>query len=102
MARPIKGGNGMFKRNGKRLTRHGFIRLAVIAAAAAMLTSAVFASAAGAEAVKVRKAVFTGFAAPETPEHLDKVGVIKVSPKKEAANNVLVLEPGTSAGAAYF
>jgi pimeloyl-ACP methyl ester carboxylesterase len=41
-----------------------------------------------------------GFAAPGTPVRYDKVGVIKVGPS--SAKNVLVLEPGTSAGAAYF
>ena len=33
---------------------------------------------------------------------LDKIGIIKVRPKGERAPNVLVLEPGTSAAAAYF
>jgi pimeloyl-ACP methyl ester carboxylesterase len=42
----------------------------------------------------------TGFAAPGTPAQYNKVGVIKVGPS--AAKNVLVLEPGTSAGSAYF
>ena len=41
-----------------------------------------------------------GFAAPGTPAKYDKVGVIKVGPR--SAKNVLVLEPGTSAGSAYF
>jgi hypothetical protein len=41
-----------------------------------------------------------GFAAPSTPARYDKVGVIKVGPS--SARNVLVLEPGTSAGGAYF
>ena len=41
-----------------------------------------------------------GFAAPGTPAKYDKVGVIKVGPR--SAKNVLVLAPGTSAGAAYF
>ncbi len=41
-----------------------------------------------------------GFAAPGTPAKFDRVGVIKVGPR--SARNVLVLEPGTSAGAAYF
>jgi pimeloyl-ACP methyl ester carboxylesterase len=42
----------------------------------------------------------TGFPAPGTPAKYDQVGVIKVGPS--SARNVLVLEPGTSAGAAYF
>ena len=41
-----------------------------------------------------------GFKAAGTPLKYDKVGVIKVGSAK--AKNVLVLEPGTSAGAAYF
>jgi hypothetical protein len=41
-----------------------------------------------------------GYAAPGTPKKLDRVAVIKVGPS--SARNVLVLEPGTSAGAAYF
>jgi pimeloyl-ACP methyl ester carboxylesterase len=41
-----------------------------------------------------------GYAAPDTPAKFDKVGVIKVGPS--SAKNVLVLEPGTSAAAAYF
>ncbi len=41
-----------------------------------------------------------GFAAPGTPAMFNKVGVTKVGPS--GAKNVLVLEPGTSAAAAYF
>jgi len=41
-----------------------------------------------------------GYKAPGTPARYDKVGVLKVGPR--SAHNVLVLEPGTSAGAAYF
>ncbi|MGN6867892.1 MAG: hypothetical protein ACTHMY_05740 [Solirubrobacteraceae bacterium] len=41
-----------------------------------------------------------GYAAPGTPPRFDRVGVIEVGPR--SARNVLVLEPGTSAGAAYF
>jgi pimeloyl-ACP methyl ester carboxylesterase len=39
-------------------------------------------------------------AAPGTPAKYNMVGVIKVGPT--SAKNVLVLEPGTSAGSAYF
>jgi pimeloyl-ACP methyl ester carboxylesterase len=42
----------------------------------------------------------TGYSAPGTPAAFDKVGVIKVG--SPDASNVLVLEPGTSAAAAYF
>ncbi|MGO9558860.1 MAG: hypothetical protein ACLPQS_13195 [Acidimicrobiales bacterium] len=41
-----------------------------------------------------------GYVVPGTPAKYDKVGVIKVGPS--SAKNVLVLEPGTSAAAAYF
>ena len=41
-----------------------------------------------------------GADAPGTPARYDRVGVIKVGPA--TARNVLVLEPGTSAGSAYF
>jgi hypothetical protein len=41
-----------------------------------------------------------GYPAPGTPARFDRVGVIRVG--APAARNVLVLEPGTSAGAAYF
>ena len=41
-----------------------------------------------------------GYSAPGTPAAYNKVGVIKVGPSD--AKNVLVLEPGTSAGSAYF
>jgi len=36
----------------------------------------------------------------QTPDQYDKVGILKVGPRK--ATNVLVLNPGTSASAAYF
>jgi pimeloyl-ACP methyl ester carboxylesterase len=41
-----------------------------------------------------------GYAAPGTPAKYNKVGVIKVGAR--GARNVLVLEPGTSAGGGYF
>ncbi len=41
-----------------------------------------------------------GFQAPGTPSQYNKVGVIMVGDRQ--AKNVLVLEPGTSAGSAYF
>jgi pimeloyl-ACP methyl ester carboxylesterase len=41
-----------------------------------------------------------GVASPGTPAKYDKVGVLKIGPA--SAHNVLVLEPGTSAGAGYF
>jgi pimeloyl-ACP methyl ester carboxylesterase len=63
------------------------------------LTCVALATGAGsASALKV--SWMRGFAAPGTPAKYDKVGVIKVGPS--TAKNVLVLEPGTSAGSAYF
>jgi pimeloyl-ACP methyl ester carboxylesterase len=41
-----------------------------------------------------------GFTAPGTPAKFNRVGVLKVGPAR--AKNVLVLNPGTSASAAYF
>jgi pimeloyl-ACP methyl ester carboxylesterase len=41
-----------------------------------------------------------GFEAPGSPSHYDQVGVIKIG--SPSAKNVIVLEPGTSAGSAYF
>ncbi len=41
-----------------------------------------------------------GFASPGTPAKYNKVGILKVGPRR--APNVLVLNPGTSASAAYF
>lgn len=41
-----------------------------------------------------------GYSAPGTPARYDRVGVLEIGPR--TAHNVLVLEPGTSAGSAYF
>ncbi len=41
-----------------------------------------------------------GFDAAATPARFDKVGVLKIGPPQ--AKNVLILNPGTSAGSAYF
>jgi hypothetical protein len=40
------------------------------------------------------------YPAPGTPTKYNQVGVIRIGPN--SAKNVLVLEPGTSAGSAYF
>jgi pimeloyl-ACP methyl ester carboxylesterase len=68
--------------------------LAAVATAIALIA---FAAPAGA-AVKFER--IAGFDDAATPDNLDKVGILKVGPKK--APNVLVLNPGTSASAAYF
>jgi pimeloyl-ACP methyl ester carboxylesterase len=41
-----------------------------------------------------------GFNDPATPAHLNRVGVLEIGPPE--ARNVLVLNPGTSAGSGYF
>jgi hypothetical protein len=41
-----------------------------------------------------------GVKSPGTPAKYDRVGILKIGPKK--ARNILVLNPGTSASAAYF
>jgi pimeloyl-ACP methyl ester carboxylesterase len=48
----------------------------------------------------VRFVQVRGFQEPGTPAELNKVGILQVGPAK--ARNVLVLNPGTSASAAYF
>ena len=50
--------------------------------------------------VDVRFERLDGFAAPGTPAKLNKVGVLEIG--REARRNILVLNPGTSASAAYF
>src|SRR5262245_52008279 len=50
--------------------------------------------------VEVRFVRIDGFAAPGTPAELNKVGILQIGSSK--ARNVLVLNPGTSASAAYF
>lgn len=51
-------------------------------------------------AVDVRFEQIAGFVVPGTPEAMNKVGILQIGPKK--AKNILVLNPGTSASAAYF
>ena len=70
--------------------------LVVVACAAALV---VFASAAAA-APSVRFQSLAGVTAPGTPAQYNRVGVLQIGPRN--ARNVLVLNPGTSASAAYF
>jgi pimeloyl-ACP methyl ester carboxylesterase len=74
-------------------------RLALIAAIGAGLFAGVAAPQAVAK-VPVKFKTIRGVAAPGTPEHLNVVGVLKTGDPK--AENVLILNPGTSASAAYF
>jgi pimeloyl-ACP methyl ester carboxylesterase len=70
-------------------------------ALALVLVAFAFSSGASAASPKISVTWMKSYAAPGTPAKYNKVGVIKVVGKPKA-KNVLVLEPGTSAGAAYF
>src|ERR1700710_2708224 len=74
------------------------MRRASLAVAVAALLAAVAGSSASAAPLKVTW--MPGARAPGTPARYDKVGVLRIGPR--TARNVLVLEPGTSAGSAYF
>jgi hypothetical protein len=70
-----------------------------LAATAVAVCLAILAPSATA-AVKVRFERIQGFDARATPARYDKVGVLEVGPR--SAPNILILNPGTSASAAYF
>jgi pimeloyl-ACP methyl ester carboxylesterase len=72
--------------------RHAF------AAAALAVACALPVSAQAAFAPRLER--IAGYASPGTPAKYDKVGILKIGSAK--AKNVLVLNPGTSASAAYF
>jgi hypothetical protein len=74
------------------------IRIAAIAIAVAALWAT--SGAAALAKVPVRFKTMAGFQAPGTPSNLNVVGVLRTGDPK--APNVLVLNPGTSASAAYF
>jgi hypothetical protein len=84
-------------------------RAALAATVLACVSALVFGCGAGPSAVAatsssgaapLRITWMHGYAAPDTPAEYDRVGVLKIGPS--GAKNVLVLEPGTSAAAAYF
>jgi hypothetical protein len=58
------------------------------------------ASASASDSTSVRFQRIGGYAAPGTPKKYDKVGILATG--RRSAKNVLVLNPGTSASAAYF
>jgi hypothetical protein len=105
-----RGGAGMLRSNGRRgKTR----RIAAVAAlGVAVIAAGGTAPPAGAGAgagsggwrpggqAQVRFEWIKGFDDPDTPDRFDRVGVLKVG--RPRARNVLVLNPGTSAGAGYF
>ena len=72
-------------------------RTALLTIALAALLGAAFA---GSASAATRVTWMKSVSAKGTPPKYDKVGVIKVGPR--SAHNVLVLEPGTSAGSTYF
>jgi len=74
----------------------GAVAVAAMAAPAAAVTSRTAAP----HASLVKVTWMAGYAAPGTPAKYNRVGIVKVGPA--TAKNVLVIEPGTLAGAAYF
>ncbi len=64
------------------------------------LAVAMLVACAGSASAALKVTWMPGFKVKGTPARYDKVGVIKVG--SASARNVLVLEPGTSAGGAYF
>jgi hypothetical protein len=70
----------------------------LIVTAVALVCMALPASAAAKTTVSFTR--IAGYKSPGTPAKYNKVGILKVGSKK--ARNVLVLNPGTSASAAYF
>jgi hypothetical protein len=73
-------------------------RTALIAVVAAAIS--VMGATTATAKVPVKFKTMAGFPSPGTPDFLNRVGVLKTGDPK--ARNVLVLNPGTSAGAAYF
>jgi pimeloyl-ACP methyl ester carboxylesterase len=84
-----------------RALRAGTAAFSLVAlVAAGGLTSLATASSGAATTAPLSVTWMPSYAAPDTPAQYNKVGVLKVGPS--SAKNVLVLEPGTSAGSAYF
>src|SRR3954470_6332658 len=72
-----------------------------LAVAALLATAVGFASGATASAATpTRFERIGGYASPGTPAKYNRVGILEIGPR--TAKNVLVLNPGTSASAAYF
>jgi pimeloyl-ACP methyl ester carboxylesterase len=73
-------------------------RLAVTAVAVGLILATSGGPARAEVAVRFHR--LDGFPSPGTPAELNKVGVLEFGPK--GAKNILILNPGTSASAAYF
>jgi hypothetical protein len=76
------------------------VALAVVAPAGATPEAREASDASGGGHVPVRFSWMRGYDDPATPDEFDRVGVLRIGPAR--ARNVLVLSPGTSAGAGYF
>jgi len=74
--------------------------VAVLATFAWAMGPAPSSASAAAATAPLRVQWMSGFDAPGTPAKYNNVGVLRIGPS--TAKNVLVLEPGTSAGSAYF
>ena len=79
---------------GRQRTPARIALIAIVAAISAVATTTATAK------VPVKFKTMAGFPSPGTPDSLNRVGVLKTGDPK--ADNVLVLNPGTSASAAYF
>jgi pimeloyl-ACP methyl ester carboxylesterase len=86
------------RRVGRSLLAVSFV--AFLAASACTIGPASSSASAAVSTGALRVQWMPGFDAPGTPAKYNKVGVLKIGPS--TAKNVLVLEPGTSAGSAYF
>ena len=76
------------------------VAVGVVCLAALLLTSCGASTPTSSAPAALHVTWLQGYAAPDTPARYDKVGILKIGPS--SAKNVLVLEPGTSAGSTYF
>ncbi len=83
----------------RTIARHAMRAIAASLAAVALAVAAPRGTQIGSDK-NVRFERLGGFAAPGTPVDMNQVGILEIGPR--AAKNILVLNPGTSASAAYF
>jgi pimeloyl-ACP methyl ester carboxylesterase len=110
----MRGHTDAYSADCRRASNARVSRLAAVIGAALLVALAASASASAKMRVPhVTRVIRPAPAAPETPSpahiaglgqnvELNRVGILKIAPRNETAKNVLVLEPGTSAAAAYF
>ncbi|MEW6270447.1 MAG: hypothetical protein AB1689_14245, partial [Thermodesulfobacteriota bacterium] len=84
---------------GGRMGSNGSRKRSGMAVAVVLAVTTALVAPASAE-IPVRFVWLEGSASPGTPSELDRVGVLQIGPR--SARNVLILNPGTSASAAYF